>query len=89
MKLANRFVREEKPCTKAELFKMFGLSAGAGEELFSLLLSCGVLVPVRQGVVSLYSSFVLSASFSSTSSSSDAFQSTSAVRTLPMLSSLR
>ena len=49
MKLANRFVREEKPYTKAELFKMFGLSAGAGEELFSLLLSCGVLVPVRQG----------------------------------------
>ena len=49
MKLANRFVREEKPYTKAELFKMFGLSAGAGEKLFSLLLSCGVLVPVRQG----------------------------------------
>lgn len=49
MKLANRFVREEKPYTKAELFKEFGLSAGAGEKLLSLLLSYGVLVPVRQG----------------------------------------
>lgn len=49
MKLANRFVRQEKPYTQAELFKTFGLSAGAGEKLLSLLLSYGVLVPVRQG----------------------------------------
>lgn len=49
MKLANRFVREEKPYTKVELFKMIGLSEAEGEKLFSLLMSYGVLVPVPQG----------------------------------------
>ena len=49
MKLKSLFVREENPYTKAGLFKMFGLGAGVGEKLFSLLLSYGVLVPVRQG----------------------------------------
>ena len=49
MRLANRFVREEKPYTKVELFNMFDLSSTKGEKLLSLLLSYGVLIPVRQG----------------------------------------
>ena len=49
MKLKSLFVREEHLYTEAELFKMFDLSAGAGEKLLSLLLSYGVLVPKRQG----------------------------------------
>ncbi|MBQ9104804.1 MAG: LlaJI family restriction endonuclease [Mailhella sp.] len=49
MRLSNRFVREEKPYTKVELFNMFDLSSTKGEKLLSLLLSYGVLIPVRQG----------------------------------------
>ena len=57
MKLKNRFVREEQPYKQAELLNMFGIAKAEGEKLFSLLLSYGVLVPVKQGGGELFFKF--------------------------------
>lgn len=49
MKLSSVFVREEEPWKKTALFKKFCLGENQGEQLLSLLLQYGVLVPVKQG----------------------------------------